>query len=71
MIQTSGILSFIHNSWIFYTLLGILEITSGIQLISTYNYGIINSDVNEAVNKIENIITAEKCRVDRINFEYK
>ena len=35
MIQTSGILSFIHNSWIFYTLLGILEITSGIQLIST------------------------------------
>ncbi len=44
---------------------------NGIQLISTYNYGIINSDVNEAVNKIENIITAEKCRVDRINFEYK
>ncbi|NLK95543.1 MAG: guanylate kinase [Clostridiales bacterium] len=42
---------------------------NGIQLISTYNYGIINNNVEQAVEKIENIIQAEKCRVDRINFD--
>lgn len=35
MIQTSGILRLLNNSWIEYTVLGVLEITSGIQLISS------------------------------------
>ncbi len=35
MIKSSGILSIFHNSWIEYTILGLLEITNGIKLIST------------------------------------
>ena len=35
MINSSGILSFIHNQWIEYTILGLLEITNGIKLISS------------------------------------
>ncbi len=31
-----------------------------------YNYVVINDEVEEATKKIEAIITAEKCRVDRI-----
>ena len=34
--------------------------------VSKYNYIVINDDVNCAVNKIESIIKAEKCRVNRI-----
>jgi guanylate kinase len=37
-----------------------------INYISKYNYAVVNDTVDEAVNKIESIITAEKCRVDRI-----
>lgn len=37
-----------------------------INYISKYNYVIINDVVENAVEKIESIITAEKCRVDRI-----
>lgn len=39
---------------------------SAINSISTYNYGVINSDVDQAVNQIETIIAAEECRVERI-----
>lgn len=35
MVRTSGVLGLLHNSWIEYTVLGVLEITSGIQLISS------------------------------------
>ena len=34
--------------------------------ISKYNYAVVNTTVKSAVNKIESIIIAEKCRVDRI-----
>lgn len=34
--------------------------------LSKYNYVVINDEVDIATNKIEAIITAEKCRVDRI-----
>ncbi|SHF20049.1 guanylate kinase [Caldanaerobius fijiensis DSM 17918] len=37
--------------------------------ISKYNYVVVNDDVEEAIKKIESIIIAEKCRVDR-NKEY-
>lgn len=37
-----------------------------INYISKYNYAVVNDIVEVAVNKIESIITAEKCRVDRI-----
>lgn len=34
--------------------------------VSKYNYVVINDDVDLAVKKIESILMAEKCRVDRI-----
>ena len=37
-----------------------------INYISKYNYAVVNDTVENAVSKIESIITAEKCRVDRI-----
>lgn len=37
-----------------------------INYISKYNYGVINDTVENAVQKVENIICAERCRVDRI-----
>ncbi|MBD7910393.1 MULTISPECIES: guanylate kinase [Clostridium] len=37
-----------------------------INYISKYNYGVINDKVEDAVVKIENILVAEQCRVDRI-----
>jgi len=40
---------------------------NAIESISTYNYGIINEDLNAAVIKIENIISAEECRVERLD----
>lgn len=38
-----------------------------IQSISKYNYGVVNDDIDKAVTQIENIITAENCRVGRID----
>lgn len=38
--------------------------------ISKYNYVVINDDLEEAINKVEAIIKAEKCRVDRIEEVY-
>lgn len=37
-----------------------------INYVSKYNYAVVNNTVNEAVTKIESIISAERCRVDRI-----
>lgn len=37
-----------------------------INYVSKYNYAVVNDTVEEAVKKIESIISAEKCRVDRI-----
>ncbi|MEQ8156531.1 MAG: guanylate kinase [Clostridiaceae bacterium] len=37
-----------------------------INYISKYNYAVVNDEVHKAVNKIEAILTAERCRVDRI-----
>lgn len=37
-----------------------------INYVSKYNYAVINDKVDEAVEKIESIIIAERCRVDRI-----
>jgi guanylate kinase len=34
--------------------------------VTKYNYVVINDDVDKAVEKVEAIIKAEKCRVDRI-----
>ena len=37
-----------------------------INAVSKYNYVVVNDEVDTAVEKIEGIIVAEKCRVDRI-----
>lgn len=37
-----------------------------INYISKYNYCVVNDIVEEAVSKVENIIFAEECRVDRV-----
>ena len=37
-----------------------------INYISKYNYAVVNDTVDNAVKKIEGILIAEKCRVDRI-----
>ncbi|MDF2674011.1 MAG: guanylate kinase [Clostridiales bacterium] len=34
--------------------------------LSSYNYVVINDEIDPAVNKLENIISAERCRVDRV-----
>ena len=40
-----------------------------ISFASKYDYAVINDEVNEAVKKIESIVTAEKCRVYKIKDE--
>jgi guanylate kinase len=37
-----------------------------VNYVSKYNYAVINDTVDEAVKKIESILTAERCRVDRM-----
>ena len=37
-----------------------------INYISKYNYAVVNDEVDLAVKKLEALITAEKCRVDRM-----
>lgn len=34
--------------------------------VSKYNYVIVNDNINDALDKMNSIITCEKCRVDRI-----
>lgn len=38
--------------------------------VTQYNYVVVNDDLNDAVEKVEAIIKAEKCRVDRIEEVY-
>lgn len=38
--------------------------------VSKYNYVVVNDKLDEAVNKVESILKAEKCRVDRIEEVY-
>lgn len=38
----------------------------GIQEICKYNYGVMNTSVEEALLQIDNIIKAEECRVQRV-----
>lgn len=38
--------------------------------VTKYNYVVVNDDIEKAVNKIESIVQAEKCRVDRIEEIY-
>ena len=37
-----------------------------INYVSKYNYAVVNDTVDKAVEKIEAILLAEKCRVDRL-----
>lgn len=37
-----------------------------INFVSRYNYAVVNDEVEEATDKLEAIILAEKCRVDRL-----
>ena len=39
-----------------------------INFIKRYNYVVVNDQVEEAVRKIDAIVLAEKCRVDRNNY---
>ena len=39
-----------------------------INYISKYNYAVINDDLEEAVQKVQNILYAENCRVDNIDY---
>lgn len=38
--------------------------------VSKYNYVVVNDKLDEAVDKVESILKAEKCRVDRIEEVY-
>ena len=40
-----------------------------LNFVSRYNYAVVNDDVDLATTRIENIIDAEKCRVDRVGNE--
>ena len=41
-----------------------------INSVTKYNYVVVNDDIENATNKIESIVQAEKCRVDRIEEIY-
>ena len=41
-----------------------------INSVTKYNYVVVNDDIETATNKIESIVQAEKCRVDRIEEIY-
>ena len=41
-----------------------------INYASRYNYAVINDEVEDATHKLECIIVAEKCRIDRISKTY-
>ena len=38
--------------------------------VTKYNYVVVNDVVEDAVDKVESILKAEKCRVDRIEEVY-
>ncbi|MFT5872245.1 MAG: guanylate kinase [Clostridium sp.] len=41
-----------------------------ISFVSKYDYAVVNDTVDNACEKIQSIITAEKCRVDRMNGDF-
>lgn len=41
-----------------------------INFMSKYNYAVVNDEVSLAVEKIESILVAERCRVDRIKEKF-
>ena len=41
-----------------------------INYASRYNYAVVNDEIDDAVKKLECIIVAEKCRIDRVNKTY-
>ncbi len=41
-----------------------------ISFVSKYDYAVVNDTVDNACEKIQSIITAERCRVDRINGDF-
>ena len=40
-----------------------------INYISKYNYAVVNDDLEEAVKKVQNILYAEECRVNNIDYD--
>ena len=38
--------------------------------VSKYNYVVVNDEVDQAASKVQAILDAEKCRVDRIEEVY-
>lgn len=41
-----------------------------ISFVSKYDYAVVNDTVDNACEKIQSIITAERCRVDRMNGDF-
>lgn len=41
-----------------------------ITFVSKYDYAVVNDTVDNACEKIQSIITAERCRVDRMNGDF-
>lgn len=41
-----------------------------ISFVSRYDYAVVNDTVDNACEKIQSIITAERCRVDRMNGDF-
>ena len=38
--------------------------------VTKYNYVVVNDELDDAIDKVESILKAEKCRVDRIEEVY-
>ena len=38
--------------------------------VTKYNYVVVNDELEDAIDKVESILKAEKCRVDRIEEVY-
>ena len=41
-----------------------------ISFVSKYDYAVVNETVSNACEKIQSIIIAERCRVDRMNADF-
>jgi len=41
-----------------------------ISFVSKYDYAVVNDTVNNACDKIQSIVIAERCRVDRMNGDF-
>lgn len=47
------------------------EARKEIEMMSEYDYVVVNDDVDKAVNKVKSIITSEHCKRERIEAQYK